>query len=125
MASINDPKDTHGHAIAASQVNGTNVYNMTGEKLGSVYDVILDKASGKAEYAIMSFGGFLGIGDKYHPLPWNQLRYDTVQEGYVVNLDRRRLEGAPAYAADEMVAWDDLRGRDIDAYYRAPMAPMR
>jgi sporulation protein YlmC with PRC-barrel domain len=121
MASINDPKDTRGHAIAASQVNGTNVYNMTGEKLGSVYDVILDKASGKAEYAIMSFGGFLGIGDKYHPLPWSQLRYDTAQEGYVVNIDRNRLEGAPVYAASDMVAWDDMRGRDIDAYYGSPM----
>jgi len=117
MASINNPKDTRGHSIAASQVNGTNVYNMSGEKLGSVYDVILDKASGKAEYAVLSFGGFLGIGDKYHPLPWNQLRYDTVQDGYVVNLDRRRLEGAPVYAANEMAVWDDLRGRDIDAYY--------
>jgi sporulation protein YlmC with PRC-barrel domain len=117
MASVNDPKDTRGHAIAASQVNGTNVYNTAGEKLGSVYDVILDKASGKAEYAVLSFGGFLGIGDKYHPLPWNQLKYDTMQEGYVVNLDRRRLEGAPVYAADEMAVWDDLRGRDIDAYY--------
>ena len=77
MASIKNPKDTRGHAIAASQVNGTNVYNTSGEKLGSVHDVILDKMSGKAEYAIMSFGGFLGIGDKYHPLPWSQLRYDT------------------------------------------------
>jgi len=121
VASINDPKDTGGRAIAASQVNGTNVYDMAGEKLGSVYDVILDKASGRAQYAIMSFGGFLGIGDKYHPLPWNQLRYDTVQEGYVVNLDRRRLEGAPVYAAGDMAAWDDMRGRDIDAYYGAPM----
>jgi sporulation protein YlmC with PRC-barrel domain len=121
MASIKNPKDTSGHAIAASQVNGTNVYNASGEKLGSVHDVILNKMSGKAEYAIMSFGGFLGIGDKYHPLPWNQLRYDTVQEGYVVNLDRRRLEGAPAYTASDMVAWDDMRGRDIDAYYTSSM----
>lgn len=118
MASIKNPKDTSGHAIAASQVNGTNVYSTSGEKLGNVHDVILDKVSGKAEYAIMSFGGFLGIGDKYHPLPWSQLRYDTVQEGYVVNLDRNRLEGAPAYAASEVMVWDDLRGRDIDAYYR-------
>jgi sporulation protein YlmC with PRC-barrel domain len=121
MASITNPKDTRGHAIAASQVNGTSVYNPAGEKLGSVYDVILDKKSGKAEYAILSFGGFLGIGDKYHPLPWHQLTYDTVQDGYVVNLDRRRLEGAPVYAANEMTAWDDLRGRDIDAYYGGSM----
>jgi sporulation protein YlmC with PRC-barrel domain len=121
MASINDPKDTHGHAIAASQVNGTSVYNTVGDKLGSVYDVILDKSSGKAEYAVLSFGGFLGIGDKYHPLPWQQLRYDTAQGGYVVNLDRHQLEGAPVYAANEMATWDDLRGRDIDAYYGAPL----
>jgi sporulation protein YlmC with PRC-barrel domain len=121
MASITNPKDTRGHAIAASQVNGTSVYNTAGEKLGSVYDVILDKKSGKAEYAILSFGGFLGIGDKYHPLPWHQLTYDTAQDGYVVNLDRRRLEGAPVYAANEMTAWDDLRGRDIDAYYGGSM----
>jgi sporulation protein YlmC with PRC-barrel domain len=121
MASIADPKDTRGHAIAASQVNGTSVYNMAGEKLGSVYDVILDKTSGKAEYAILSFGGFLGIGDSYHPLPWNQLTYDTAQDGYVVDLDRRRLEGAPVYDASEMAVWDDLRGRDIDAYYGPSM----
>ena len=120
VASIKDPKDTHGHAIAASQVNGTNVYDLAGEKLGSVHDVILDKATGRAEYAILSFGGFLGIGDKYHPLPWNQLRYDKIQEGYVVDLDRNRLNGAPAYAASDLAAWDDLRGRDIDAYYGSP-----
>jgi sporulation protein YlmC with PRC-barrel domain len=121
LASINDPTDTGGRAIAASQVNGTNVYDRAGEKLGSVYDVILNKASGRAEYAILSFGGFLGIGDKYHPLPWAQLTYDTALEGYVVDIDRRRLEGAPAYAASEMNVWDDLRGRDIDAYYGAPL----
>jgi sporulation protein YlmC with PRC-barrel domain len=121
MASVNNPKDTRGHAIAASQVNGTNVYNTAGEKLGSVYDVILDKVSGKAEYAVMSFGGFLGIGDKYHPLPWQQLTYDPSQGGYVVNLDKRRLEGAPVYAADEMAAWDDIRGHDIDIYYGSSM----
>ncbi len=119
MASVSNPSDTSGRLIAASKVNGTNVYNPAGEKLGSVYDVMLDKISGRTEYAILSFGGFLGIGDKYHPLPWNQLKYDTGQGGYVVNLDRSRLEGAPAYAASEMSLWDERRGRDIDAYYGA------
>ncbi len=117
MTSIDNPSDTGGRVIAASKVNGTSVYNTAGEKLGSVYDVMLDKVSGKAEHAVLSFGGFLGIGDKYHPLPWNQLRYDTNQGGYVVNIDRSRLEAAPAYAAGEMGTWDDTRGRDIDAYY--------
>ena len=69
MADVKDPSDTGGKLIAASKVNGTSVYNTAGEKLGSVYDVMIDKSTGKTEYAIMSFGGFLGIGDRYHPLP--------------------------------------------------------
>ncbi len=75
MAQV-DPSHTGGSLIAASKVNGTTVYNTAGEKLGSVYDVMIDKRSGKAAYAIMSFGGFLGIGDSYHPLPWQSLTYD-------------------------------------------------
>jgi len=65
----------------------------------------------------MSFGGFLGIGDKYHPLPWNMLTYDEGVGGYVVNLDRKRLEGAPAYNENEM-AWDDPNfGSKVTDYY--------
>lgn len=118
MASLNDPTDTRGQLIAASQVNGTTVYNRAGEKLGSIYDVILDKMTGKTEYAIMSFGGFLGIGDTYHPLPWNALKYDPNQGGYVVDIDRRRLEGAPSYGANETGLWDDpAYGRRVSDYY--------
>ena len=69
MSGLHDPTDTRGRLIAASKVNGTTVYNTAGEKLGSVYDVMIDKRSGKADYAIMSFGGFLGIGDSYHRSP--------------------------------------------------------
>ena len=116
MAQVDNPSDTGGRLIAASKVNGTNVYNTAGEKLGSVYDVMLDKVSGKAEYAILSFR-FLGVGEKYHPLPWGQLKYDTGRGGYVVGLDRSRLEGAPAYSASEVGVWDDTRGRNVDAYY--------
>ena len=118
MANLENPSDTAGRMIAASKVNGTSVYNTAGEKLGSVYDIMLDKISGHAEYAILSFGGFLGIGEKYHPLPWNSLTYDTNQGGYIVNIDRNRLEGAPMYSASELSLWDDARGRDVDAYYR-------
>jgi sporulation protein YlmC with PRC-barrel domain len=118
MADLNNPADTRGRLIAASKVNGTTVYNPAGEKLGSIYDVMLDKLSGKAEYAIMSFGGFLGIGDSYHPLPWQALTYDERQGGYIVNIDRSRLEGAPSYRANDTLAWDDpAYGRRIDDYY--------
>ena len=118
MATINDPSNTHSRLIAASKVNGTDVYNRAGEHLGSIYDVMLEKTSGKAEYAIMSFGGFLGIGDSYHPLPWDQLTYDPAQGGYVVNLDRSRLEGAPAYRSDDSSTWDDpTYGRRVTDYY--------
>jgi sporulation protein YlmC with PRC-barrel domain len=118
MATLNDPSDTRGRLIAASQVNGTTVYNLAGEKLGSIYDVILEKQSGQVEFAIMSFGGFLGIGDSYHPLPWNLLSYEPAQEGYVVDIDRRRLEGAPTYAANEAGLWDDpAYGRRVTDYY--------
>ena len=103
MASIDDPSETRGRIIAASKVSGTSVYSESGEKLGSVYDVMLDKISGRAEYAVLSFGGFLGIGDKYHPLPWSQLTYDNRLGGYVVKLSRDRLQGAPAYLANEWV----------------------
>src|SRR5262245_33318692 len=62
--------------IAASKVEGTNVYNRRGESLGSIYDVMIDKRSGNVAYAVMSFGGFLGMGERYHPLPWAVLDYD-------------------------------------------------
>ena len=122
MADLNNPSDTRGRLIAASQVNGTSVYNRAGEKLGSIYDVMLEKVSGKAEYAIMSFGGFLGIGDQYHPLPWSALDYDPRQGGYVVDLDRRRLEGAPSYTANDAGMWDDpAYGRRVSDYYSGLM----
>jgi hypothetical protein len=116
--SVTQPSDTAGQLIASSKVNGTAVYNRAGEKLGSIYDVMLEKASGKASYAIMSFGGFLGIGDSYHPLPWRTLTYDSGQGGYVVDIDQSRLEAAPSYASNDTSTWDDpMYGRRIDDYY--------
>ena len=73
---------TSGNLIAAERVNGTNVYNLKGEKLGHVEDIMIDKVTGKAIYAVMSFGGFLGMGEKQHPLPWSTLKYDQQQGGY-------------------------------------------
>ena len=106
--------------IAADKVQGTTVYNAAGENLGSIYDIMIDKKSGNVAYAIMSFGGFLGMGNSYHPLPWSLLKYDTNRGGYVVNLDKRQLEGAPSCNVGTTPAWGD-RGYEtsIHDHYRA------
>jgi sporulation protein YlmC with PRC-barrel domain len=107
-----------GTLIAASKVEGTAVYNRQGESLGSIYDVMIDKRSGDVAYAVMSFGGFLGIGQRYHPLPWNMLDYDERQSGYVVDLNKEMLEKAPSYAQDQEPNWaDQTYVRRIDDYY--------
>jgi sporulation protein YlmC with PRC-barrel domain len=93
----------HTRAICASKVAGTAVYNLSGEKIGTVDDVVLDKMSNEIMFAIVAFGGFLGIGEKYHALPWAQLDYDENQGGYVVNLSRDVLEKAPIYEKSELM----------------------
>jgi len=111
---------TSGTLIAANKVKGTNVYNPAGEKLGSVDDIMIDKVSGRAIYAVMSFGGFLGMGEKHHPLPWATLKYDMQKGGYVVNLDKKQLEGAPSYDRGSEFKWTSDYGRKVDSYYKAP-----
>ena len=106
--------------IAADRVTGTAVYNRAGEKLGTVDNIMIDKISGKAVYGIMSFGGFLGIGENQYPLPWSQLTYDKRLGGYVVDLDKRVLEGAPSYARTDRFEWTPEYGRSVDKYYRVP-----
>jgi PRC-barrel domain len=96
-----------GKLISAVKVEGTNVYSTLGDTLGAIHDLMIDKATGKVAYALMSFGGFLGIGNRYHPLPWSLLKYDTNLGGYVVNLDKQRLEGAQAYDVGTEPAWGD------------------
>jgi hypothetical protein len=104
--------------IASSKVEGTPVFNRTGDQLGSVYNFMVDKASGQVAYVVLSFGGFLGIGESYHPLPWRALIYDTRLGGYVVDIDKDRLVDAPRYGTDEDPFADDEYGAKVDAYYR-------
>jgi len=111
---------TTGSLIATTKVNGTKVYNRAGENLGTVDDIMIDKSSGRAIYAVMSFGGFLGMGEKFHPLPWATLDYDAAKGGYVVNLDKKMLEGAPSYDSRSQFAWTPDYGRKVDSYYNTP-----
>jgi sporulation protein YlmC with PRC-barrel domain len=116
-----DPtKLTSGSLIAAEKVNGVNVYNPQGEKLGEIDDLMIDKISGRVAYAVLSFGGFLGMGDKKYPLPWSVLTYDKQQEGFVINLDKETLRNAPALDDDSDSSWTPEYGRNIDQYYNTP-----
>ncbi len=87
--------------LASDKAEGTAVYDRQGDRLGSVHNVMIDKYSGQVAYAVMSFGGFLGIRERYHPLPWRMLTYDTGLGGYVVDVTRERLESGPTHGRDE------------------------
>ncbi len=107
--------------IAADKVRGTAVYNPDGEQLGAIHNVMIDKRAGRVVYAVMSFGGLLGIGERYHPLPWPVLHYDTGLGGYVVTLSREQLEAAPSYGPDEAPAYDDPAwARKVHDHYGVP-----
>ena len=95
--------DRSDHAlILGSRVINQSVYGSTGERIGHVDDLSIEKVSGRTVYAITSFGGFLGIGEKFHPIPWSLLEYDVERGGYVVPLDRAALEAAPSYDRYEL-----------------------
>ena len=81
MSSLERNSRWNIHLSRGARCKERTVYNTQGENLGEVYDVMIDKVSGKIAYAVMSFGGFLGIGNRYHPLPWSTLKYDTRQQG--------------------------------------------
>lgn len=107
--------------IRASTVKGTDVYNAEGERLGHIDDIILAKQSGKATFAVMSFGSFLGMGGEYHPLPWESLHYDRDRGGYVVNVSREQLEKAPHYRTEQEPDWNDTRWSDnVTRHYLPP-----
>ncbi|HEY6455480.1 MAG TPA: PRC-barrel domain-containing protein [Steroidobacteraceae bacterium] len=92
----------HTTAIRAKTVIGTNVKNRQGRKIGEVEDIVLDKDSNAIMFAVVSFGGFLGIGEKYHPLPWASLDYDEKDNGYVVDVTEDQLRAAPTGSIDEL-----------------------
>jgi hypothetical protein len=112
--------DETNRLISSQKVDGTAVYNRNGDRLGTVDHLMIDKFTGRVEYSVMSFGGFLGIGESYHPLPWRVLTYDTQLGGYLVDVDRARLERAPRYTASNMPEWNrDYRSR-VDDYWLMP-----
>lgn len=104
--------------ISAGKVEGTAVYDPDGERLGHVEDVMLHKLSGEVAYALVAFGGFLGLGEKYHPMPWSLLKYDTGKGGYVVPCSKAQLEGGPTFGREDLGDDDADWGERVHAYYQ-------
>jgi len=107
------------NVISSDRVDGTAVYSPGGDKLGSIEYLVIDKKSGLVRYAVLEFGGFLGMGTDRYPIPWSMLKYDTEQDGYVVPITRDRLEGAPRYQGDVRPDYGGAYGRDVYDYYGA------
>lgn len=104
--------------IGSDKVQGTPVYRPNGERVGKIERVMIDKLSGKVAYAVMSFGGFMGIGEDYYPLPWAMLTYNERLDGYGVDVSEQQLKGAPKYSKYESWDWSDrARDRKVYGYY--------
>ncbi|WP_097092014.1 PRC-barrel domain-containing protein [Novosphingobium sp. Chol11] len=103
--------------IASDRVEGTAVYNRQGERLGHISNFMVEKRSGQVRYALLSFGGFLGLGNDHYPIPWSMLNYDTDKGGYVVDLSKDMLESAPRHTPDTPPDYDDTYGRTVFSYY--------
>jgi sporulation protein YlmC with PRC-barrel domain len=108
---------TTSDVISSDNVEGTAVYNNAGEKLGSIDDLMIDKYSGQVRYAVLEFGGFLGMGTDRYPIPWNMLRYETSKDGYVVPLDKAKLDNAPKYRDENAPVYDLEFGKRVNSYY--------
>jgi sporulation protein YlmC with PRC-barrel domain len=119
MASINEQlkQDETGRLISADKVKGTAVHNPEGESLGTIENIMIDKPSGKVAYAVLAFGGILGMGKDRRALPWEVLEYHTEQDAYVINVDTDRLRNGPAYS-DADTNWEDPAwGQKVHDYY--------
>lgn len=106
--------------IASDRVEGTAVFDAGGNHMGSVTRVMIEKISGKVAYAVLSFGGLLGMAEGQHTIPWSKLDYDTNLGGYRTDITEERFRGAPAFSRDQATDWSD-RGwdRELRDYYGA------
>lgn len=102
-------------------MEGTDVYGAGDEKVGSIERVMINKRSGKVSYAVLAFGGFLGMGHDHYPVPWASLTYDTKLGGYRTNITKQQLDGAPKYSNANDWDWSDpARGKEVYEYYGTP-----
>jgi sporulation protein YlmC with PRC-barrel domain len=112
----------HTSAIRAKKVIGTAVKNTAGQKIGQVEDIVLDKQSNNIIFAVVGFGGFLGMNEKFHPVPWSALDYDEMENSYVVPFTKEQLQAAPADSIDKLTRADGAAtyATRANEYYKLP-----
>jgi sporulation protein YlmC with PRC-barrel domain len=114
-----DPNKTFRTVLAASTLAGDSVRNAAGEDLGKIDEIMIDIPSGRVAYAVLSFGGFLGVGDKLFAVPWRALRVDEDEKCFVLNVDKRTIENAPGFDKNN---WPDMSdsswGAELYTYYK-------
>lgn len=101
--------------ISSEKVDGTAVYSADGDKLGSIHHFMVGKRDGNVRYAVLNFGGL--FENRYHPIPWNELTYNTDDDGYRISLTKDELKNAPSYDAANEPNYDRTYDREIDEYY--------
>ena len=122
MATTVDNRRETVSLIGSDKVEGTAVYGADDRKIGSVQRVMIDKVSGKVGYAVVSFGGFLGMGEDYYPMPWQSLKYDTRVDGYRAAVTEDRLKGAPEFSQSQSWDWSNRENdRRVYDYYKTPL----
>ena len=112
-----DSFSTSSDLISSDKVEGTAVYNSQGSKLGSIDDLVIDKHSGQIRYAVLEFGGFMGMGTDRYPMPWGMLKYDTARGGYVAPIDKDKLANAPKYEDGDMPAYNSEYSNKVNGFY--------
>jgi hypothetical protein len=111
------PIEETSRLIGSNKVEGTAVYGRDGHRLGSIYNFMVDKLSGRVEYAVMRYGGMMGMGQRYYPLPWQILTYDTRQGGYRIEMTERDLQDAPSFDRDTEPHFNESYGERVHSWY--------
>ena len=105
--------------LGASTLAGDSVRNVAGEDLGSIKEIMIDIPSGRVAYAVLSYGGFLGMGDKLFAVPWNALKVDEDEKAFILNVDKQTIEHAPGFDKDNWPDMSDVNwGEQVSTYYR-------
>jgi len=106
--------------IESDRVEGTAVFDPNGTRIGTIKRLLIEKVSGRVTYAVMTFGGFLGIGSHEHTIPWDKLDYDTRLGGYRTDITEDQLRGAPSVFGHEHEIWPDRRReKELHDYWRS------